>query len=70
MSRSQQTFNKRQREKERAKRKQEKREKKDMKRGGESQGLEIDWSSAPENLTLSDKEEAQKAKNKANNTNK
>ncbi len=67
MSRSQETFNKKQREKERAKKKKEKREKRDAKRETSGEGLEIDWSSAPENVTLSEKEETQRANTKHNN---
>lgn len=69
MAKSQQTYFKKQREKERAKRKQEKLEKKELRRENESAMPEIDWSSAPENKTLTQEEEAQKQKNKANNLN-
>ncbi|TNE54754.1 MAG: hypothetical protein EP338_06350 [Bacteroidetes bacterium] len=64
MSRSQETFNKKQREKKRAQRKKEKLEKKELRRGDSTAAIEIDWSSAPENKTLSDAEEAQKTRNK------
>ena len=70
MSRSQETFNKKQREKDRAKKRKEKLEKKSAKRDKERTGLEIDWSSAPENMTLSQEEEAQRANTKSNNINK
>ncbi len=65
MSRSQETFFKKQREKERAKRKKEKREKKEAKKQqSDNSGLEIDWSSAPENVTLTPEEEKLRASNK------
>lgn len=70
MGRSQETFLKKQREKERAKKKREKQEKKELRRENGSSGPEIDWGSAPENKTLSKEEEAQKQKNKLNNQNK
>ena len=70
MSRSQETFNKKQREKERARKKKEKQNKREERRENETSGLEIDWSSAPENKTLSEKEQKIKEANKANNSNK
>jgi hypothetical protein len=70
MSRSQETFLKKQREKERAQKKKIKQEKRDSKRGNTEKGLEIDWSSAPENNTLSLQERASKEEVKSNNLNK
>lgn len=68
MSRSQETFNKKQREKNRARKKKEKLEKRELsKENSESKGLEIDWESAPENKTLSHAEEEQKKRNKQSN---
>lgn len=69
MAKSQQTYFKKQREKERARKKKEKQEKKELRRENGSSMPEIDWSSAPENNTLTQSEEAQKRKNKANNLN-
>ena len=70
MSRSQETFLKKQREKERAQKKKAKQEKRDTKRDSTQKGLEIDWSSAPENKTLSQQESAAKEAVKSNNLNK
>ena len=63
MARSQETFNKKQREKDRARKKKEKLEKREERKtdGG---GIEIDWSLAPENLTLTENERDQQADNK------
>ena len=69
MSRSQETFNKKQREKERARKKKEKQSKREERREKDVSGLEIDWSSAPENKTLSQQEQKIKDANKANNSN-
>ena len=64
MGRSQHTFSKRQREKDKAKKKKEKREKmeerKQVKAETDDGGIEIDWDLAPENKTLSKKEEDKK----------
>ncbi|MEX2595677.1 MAG: hypothetical protein WEC59_02020 [Salibacteraceae bacterium] len=72
MARSPQTFNKRQREKDKQKRKKEKRERMDERKQqraeSDDSGVEIDWSSAPENATLSEKEEAKKAEIKKKNS--
>lgn len=46
-----------------------KKEKKEQRRENSSSEPEIDWSSAPENKTLSKEEEAQKDKNKLNTQN-
>lgn len=70
MSRSQETFNKKQREKERARKKKEKQSKREERREKDVSGLEIDWSSAPENKTLTEKDQAKKEANKSNNINK
>lgn len=71
MSRSQETFNKKQREKERAQKKQMKSQKREHKKdSGDGGGLEIDWSSAPENKTLTQTEHSLKEANKAHNLNK
>ena len=70
MSRSQETFYKKQREKERAQKKKMKKEKRELKRDNSQKGLEIDWSSAPENKTLSQGERASKEAVKSNNLNK
>lgn len=67
MSRSQETFNKKQREKDRARKKKMKLEKRDSKKDNASQGLEIDWSSAPENKTLTQQEVATKEAIRVNN---
>ena len=63
MARSQETFNKKQREKDRARKKKEKLEKREE-RKTEGGGIEIDWSSAPENLTMTENEREQSANNK------
>ena len=63
MARSQETFNKKQREKDRARKKKEKLEKREE-RKTEGGGIEIDWSLAPENLTLTENERDQQADNK------
>ena len=68
MSRSQQTFSKREREKKRAKKKKEKLEKKEARKEDSTGGLEIDWSSAPENHTLSDEEKRERKNIKEKNT--
>ena len=64
MARSQHSFSKRQREKDRQKKNKEKRERmeerKQQRAEGGGGGIEIDWSLAPENLTLNDKEEKAK----------
>jgi len=70
MGRSQETFLKKQREKERAKKKMAKREKRDSKKGDASGGAKIDWESAPNNLTLTDQEEKLKSQNQSSNLNK
>lgn len=65
MSKSQHTFSKRQREKDRQKKNKEKREKMEERKNQkaeEGSGLEIDWSAAPENLTLTKEEENDKNK--------
>lgn len=63
MARSQETFNKKQREKDRARKKKEKLEKREE-RKSDGSGIEIDWSKAPENLTMSETERNQQAENK------
>lgn len=71
MSRSQETFNKKQREKDRIQKKNRKIQKREEKKQhSESGGLEIDWSSAPENKTLTQNEQSLKEANKAYNLNK
>lgn len=67
MSRSQETFLKKQREKERQKKKREKQEKRETRREQTDKGLEIDWSSAPQNSTLTQEEEKLRASNKSRN---
>lgn len=67
MSKSQETFYKKQREKDRAQKKKMKLEKRVMKKDNGEKGLEIDWSSAPENKTLSQQEYASKEAIKRNN---
>lgn len=71
MGRSQESFNKKKREKERDQKKKKKLEKRLSKKESEvsGKGPEIDWSSAPNNLTLTQEEEAAKNANKANNLN-
>lgn len=68
MSRSQQTFSKREKEKKRAKRKKEKMEKRAARKEESGGGLEIDWSMAPENHTLSDEEKRERENIKEENT--
>lgn len=70
MSKSQETFLKKQREKERIRKKKIKLEKRELKKENNSVGLEIDWSSAPENKTLTQVELARKEANRVINTNK
>ena len=67
MGRSQETFNKKQREKNRNLKKKEKFEKKEMRRQSSAGGSEIDWESAPVNNTLTQDEELQKAKHRNQN---
>ena len=67
MGRSQETFNKKQREKTRERKKREKLEKKENRRASSSGGSEIDWDSAPENKTLTQEEMKQKANNRNEN---
>lgn len=67
MGRSQETFNKKQREKTRDRKKKEKLEKKENRRDSDSSGSGIDWDSAPENKTLTQDEERQKANNRTQN---
>ena len=62
MGRSQETFNKKQREKKRAQKKKAKQEKKES-RKSEGGGIEIDWDSAPINETLTPEEAERKANN-------
>lgn len=64
MARSQETFNKKQREKNRAKKKKEKIDKRLSKKDDESSGIAIDWESAPVNNTLTKAEEEKRAANK------
>tara|TARA_Y100000589_G_C27048839_1_gene586393 strand:+ start:412 stop:621 length:210 start_codon:yes stop_codon:yes gene_type:complete len=67
MGRSQETFNKKQREKNRERKKLEKLEKKENRRASSTGGSEIDWDSAPENKTLTQEEMKQKANNRKEN---
>lgn len=67
MGRSQETFNKKQREKNRDRKKKDKLEKKETRRSSSSGGSEIDWESAPENKTLTQDEERQKTNNRKQN---
>ena len=64
MGRSQETFFKKQREKNRQRKKMEKLEKRENRRASTSGGSEIDWDSAPVNTTMTQEEMAQKAQNK------
>tara|TARA_B100001059_G_scaffold231940_1_gene268769 strand:+ start:362 stop:571 length:210 start_codon:yes stop_codon:yes gene_type:complete len=64
MGRSQETFFKKQREKNRERKKKEKLEKKENRRASSTGGSEIDWDSAPENKTMTQKEMDQKAQNR------
>lgn len=68
MSRSQQTFSKRELEKKRAQKKKEKIEKRKEKSESDSvkSGPEIDWSLAPNNKTMSKEQIQQKERNKTN----
>ena len=72
MAKSPQSYNKRQREKNKQKKKKEKRERmeerKQVRADSDDAGIEIDWSSAPENKTLSDSEARKKAAIKNANT--
>ena len=65
MARSPQSFNKKQREKDKAKKKKEKRERmearKERRADGETAGGDIDWSLAPVNSTMGKDDEAMKA---------
>ena len=70
MARSQETFNKKQREKKRMEKKKLKKEKRENRKNDEKSGVEIDWSSAPENKTLSSNELEFRKKQKENNSNK
>ncbi len=67
MSRSQETFNKKEREKKRRKKQMEKQMKKEERRSSDSSGLEIDWDSAPVNKTLTSEEEQKRKENKYSN---
>ena len=67
MGRSQETFNKKQREKNRNLKKKEKLEKKEMRRQSSAGVSEIDWDSAPVNNTLTQDEERQKANHRNQN---
>ena len=67
MGRSQETFNEKQREKNRERKKREKLEKKEMRRQSSAGGSEIDWDSAPVNNTLTQDEERQKANHRNQN---
>jgi len=58
MAKSQETFLKKQREKDRAQKRKMKIQKRETKKEGTEKGLEIDWSSAPENKTLTEAERA------------
>ena len=64
MGRSQETFFKKQREKNRERKKREKLEKKENRRASSTGGSEIDWDSAPENKTMTKEEMDQKAQNR------
>ena len=69
MGRSQETFSKREREKKKAKKRKDKLDKRDSKSDQESSGSgpEIDWSSAPINNTLTEKEHSEKNSTENNN---
>ena len=69
MARSQETFNKKQREKKRLEKKKSKQEKRENRKNNDKSGVEIDWSSAPENNTLNSQELASRKKQKENNSN-
>lgn len=67
MGRSQETFFKKEREKKRLKKKKEKQEKRAAKEKGDKSGIpDIDWSSAPENKTMSEQQKNEKAQNRRN----
>ena len=68
MGGSQETFAKKEREKKRIMKKRQKHAKKEAKASEEKQGLTIDWSSAPENKTLSQSEESKRAETKVKNS--
>ena len=68
MGGSQETFEKKEREKKRAMKKRQKLAKKEAKAAEDKQELTIDWSSAPENKTLSQSEESERAATKVKNT--
>ncbi|CAL2095692.1 Cold-shock protein [Tenacibaculum sp. 190524A02b] len=65
-SKSQITFNKKEKEKKRAKKKELKMMKKESRKEGKKNGLEIDWSLAPNNKTLTQEEKVIKEANKTN----
>ncbi len=69
-SKSQETFFKKQREKDRARKKKLKQEKRESRKENSQKGDEIDWSIAPENKTLTQEERALKEANKSNYINK
>jgi len=72
MAKSPQSFNKKQREKDKQKKIKDKRERmeerKHTKANSPSSGIEIDWSSAPVNNTLSKNDELKKAEVKDKHT--
>ena len=70
MARSQETFNKKQREKKRLEKKKSKLEKRVNRKNNEKGSIEIDWASAPENNTLTSEELASRKNQRQNNTNK
>ena len=70
MARSQETFNKKQREKKRLEKKKSKLEKRENRKNNEKGSIEIDWASAPENNTLTSEELAYRKNQRQNNTKK
>jgi hypothetical protein len=70
MSKSQETYNKKQREKKRDLKKKKKLEKRELRKDEPKKGVEIAWASAPENRTLTQEEKASKETNRVNSTDK
>lgn len=66
MGKSQATYSKKQREKDKARKKRAKEEKRTARKANAGGGVEIDWSSAPENKTLTEAEKQERDSNKAN----
>jgi hypothetical protein len=68
-SKSQITFNKKQKEKQKAQKKKAKMEKRELKKTENNNGLEINWSIAPKNRTLTPNDKASKEAQKTRHLN-